>query len=117
MASVDSEVTTRLTAKHFEPLAVSPRQACLLLGVGITRLYQLIGNGELESYLDGRSRRITMESIRRRVTQLLAGAGVPSAATKTIPQPRKRGRPRKAESDVARRLDELTGASLNKLQP
>ena len=71
---------------QFEPLAVSPRQACLLLGVGITRLYELIGNGELESYRDGRARRITMQSIRRRVERLLAAAGA---------SPRRRGRPLK----------------------
>ena len=72
------------TARLPEPLAVSPRHACLLLGIGTTRLYQLIGNGELESYRDGRARRITMQSIRRRVERLLAAAS-----------PRRRGRPPK----------------------
>ena len=71
---------------QFEPLAVSPRQACLLLGVGITRLYELIGNSELESYRDGRARRITMQSIRRRVERLRAAADA---------SPRRRGRPPK----------------------
>ena len=37
----------RTVSEHLEPLAVSPRQACFLLGVGNTRLYQLIGDGEL----------------------------------------------------------------------
>jgi len=96
MTSIHPGVTGRGAPENFEPLAVSPRQARLLLGVGTTRLYQLIGNGELESYLDGRSRRITMESIRRRITQLLAAAG---AACETIPQPRKRGRPRKITAE------------------
>jgi excisionase family DNA binding protein len=66
MRSIHPGVTGR-GDNQFEPLAVSPRQACLLLGVGITRLYELIGNGELESYQDGRARRITMQSIRRRI--------------------------------------------------
>ena len=48
----------------FEPLAVAPRTACLLLSVGNTRLYQLIRTGELVSYCEGRARRITMASIR-----------------------------------------------------
>src|SRR6516225_3984719 len=74
------------TARLPEPLAVSPRHACLLLGIGTTRLYQLIGNGELESYRDGRARRITMQSIRRRVERLLAAADA---------SPRRRGRPLK----------------------
>jgi excisionase family DNA binding protein len=55
---------------HLEPLAVSPRQACALLGIGNTRLYQLIGAGELETYNEGRARRITMHSIRARVARL-----------------------------------------------
>jgi excisionase family DNA binding protein len=74
--------------KHqLEPLAVSPRQACLLLGIGNTRLYQLIGNGELIAYKEGRARRITMSSIRARVARLADGS--------EAPQPRRRGRPRK----------------------
>lgn len=46
-----------------EPLAVSPRQAYLLLGIGNTRLYQLIGDSEVEAYHKGRARRITMRSV------------------------------------------------------
>jgi hypothetical protein len=54
----------------FEPLAVSPSQACLLLNIGNTRLYQLLGAGELISYNEGRARRITMASIQARVARL-----------------------------------------------
>ena len=56
--------------RPIEPLAVSPRQACLLLGVGNTRLYELIRDCELVSYHEGRARRITMASIRARIAQL-----------------------------------------------
>jgi excisionase family DNA binding protein len=59
---------------EIEPLAVSPRQACRLLGCGLTRLYELIGAGQLESYLDGRSRRITTRSIKARIERLLASS-------------------------------------------
>jgi excisionase family DNA binding protein len=83
--------TGRTVGADLEPLAVSPRQACLLLSVGNTRLYQLIGNGELVAYRDGRSRRVTMQSIRARVARLAAGA---SDATQAAPR-RGRGRPRK----------------------
>jgi|GEM_PF-1787047 len=93
MRSIHSGVAGRAD-NQLEPLAVSPRQACLLLGVGNTRLYQLIGNGELQSYLDGRARRITMESIRRRVARLLAAAGAPGADIEAASL-RRRGRPRK----------------------
>jgi excisionase family DNA binding protein len=78
MAFPYSEVTGRTFSSGVEPLAVSPRQACILLGIGNTRLYQLIGNHELESYTEGRARRITMESIRRRVAGLLVDANAPS---------------------------------------
>jgi excisionase family DNA binding protein len=81
MATISPEVTGRA----LEPLAVSPRQACLLLGVGNTRLYQLIGAGELEAYHEGRARRITMRSIRERVARL-------AATTDDEPTPRQRGR-------------------------
>jgi excisionase family DNA binding protein len=75
------------SGNNLEPLAVSPRHACLLLGVGNTRLYQLIGNGELIAYKEGRARRITISSIRARVARLADGS--------EAPQPRRRGRPRK----------------------
>ncbi len=73
-----------------EPLAVSPREACLLLGIKNTRFYALLAAGELESYKDGRMRRVTMKSIRARIGRLLATPG----ATGTGPR-RGRGRPRK----------------------
>lgn len=91
-------VPGRTVGADLEPLAVSPRQACLLLSVGTTRLYQLIGNGELVAYRDGRSRRVTMQSIRARVARLAAG---PSDATQATP-PRRRGRPRKTPASEAR---------------
>jgi excisionase family DNA binding protein len=68
VASVHPEVTGS------KPLAVTPRQACVLLSIGNTRLYHLISNGELETYREGRARRITMESIERRVAHLLVEA-------------------------------------------
>jgi excisionase family DNA binding protein len=82
---------------HLEPLAVSPRQACVLLNVGNTKLYQLLGSGELESYLDGGARRIPMDSIRRRITMLLASASATGAATEYTPQSRRPNQ--KAEHD------------------
>jgi excisionase family DNA binding protein len=77
--------------QSLEPLAVSPRQACMLLGVGNTRLYKLIRDGELVTYHEGRARRITMESIRARVARLADGGD-------KQPQPRRRGRPPKHPS-------------------
>ena len=47
-----------------EPLAVSPRQTGQLLNIGQTRVWQLIKGGELETYKEGRSTKVTMRSIR-----------------------------------------------------
>ncbi len=52
-------------------LVVSPRRARHLLDTGNPRLYELLATGELESYLDGRSRKITLESIHRYVQRRL----------------------------------------------
>jgi hypothetical protein len=57
-----------------ERLLVRPRRACHLLDCGITRLYELLNRGELESFLDGRSRKITVESIQRYIAKRLAAA-------------------------------------------
>jgi hypothetical protein len=52
MATAHPGVTGRRPGDRdrlIEPLAVPPRQACLLLGIGNTRLYELIHDGELVS--------------------------------------------------------------------
>jgi hypothetical protein len=51
-------------------LVVSPRRAMRMLDCGRTRLYQLIKR-ELDSYNDGRSRKITVESIHRYIARRL----------------------------------------------
>ena len=49
---------------HDEPLVVSPRRARLMLDCSNTRLYELIAARELDTYKDGKSRKITVASIR-----------------------------------------------------
>jgi excisionase family DNA binding protein len=49
---------------HDEALVVSPRRARQLLDCGNTRLYELLAARELESYKDGKSRKITTASIK-----------------------------------------------------
>jgi hypothetical protein len=58
----------------YERLVVSPRRARHMLDIGNTRLYELLNNQELESYLDGRARKITVASIRQYITRRL-GSG------------------------------------------
>jgi hypothetical protein len=59
----------------YERLVVSPRRAMHMLDCGNTRLYELIKSKELDSYLDGRARKITVASIRALVERRLALAG------------------------------------------
>jgi hypothetical protein len=73
------------------PLVVKPREARCMLACGNTRLYELLAAKELDSFLDGRSRKITVESIRRYIARRLATAVGPPKDT----EPRRRGRPRK----------------------
>ena len=54
------------------PLVASPNQAMKALLVSRSTLYALINDGELESYTEGRSRRITVESINAYVKRRLA---------------------------------------------
>jgi hypothetical protein len=75
-----------------EPLIVKPKIAWKLLGCSNTRGYELLAAGELDSFLDGRSRKITMESIRRYVARRL----VPTEDASIDPQTRRRGGPRKS---------------------
>ncbi len=56
--------------QHAElPLAVKPKKACQLLDCGNTRLYALLARRELVSFKDGKSRKITVESIRNYITR------------------------------------------------
>src|SRR5262249_44851395 len=99
MRALDPGVTGRkpATTNPLEPLAVSPREACRLLNVGNTYLYDLLNNDELESYWEGRSRKITMQSIRaRQERQLAAARGAVGTAG-----PSRRGRPRKVQANEA----------------
>jgi hypothetical protein len=87
-------------------LVIRPKVAFKLLGVANTYGYKLIGDGELESYLEGRARLITVRSVFRLIARrLAANISAPSQSpipppTKTSPLPlstskRPRGRPRK----------------------
>jgi excisionase family DNA binding protein len=51
-------------------LLVSPREAAALLGIGHSKLYLLLQNGELDSLKIGSCRRIPMSSIEALVKRL-----------------------------------------------
>jgi hypothetical protein len=54
-----------------ERLVVRPKVACQMLDIGVTRLYELIASGELETFKDGTARKITTSSIRSYVQRQL----------------------------------------------
>jgi hypothetical protein len=76
-----------------EPLVVKPKIAWRMLACSNTRGYELIAVGELDSFLDGRSRKITVESIRRYIARRLAPT---ENSMSTDAQPRPHGRPPKS---------------------
>jgi hypothetical protein len=53
-------------------LVVKPKVAWKMLACSNTRGYELIAARELDSFLDGRSRKITIESIHRYIARRLA---------------------------------------------
>ena len=65
-----ANLTTELPDQLVEPLVVKPKTARHLLSVGTTRLYEILP--DLVSYRDGRSRLITMDSIRAYVARRIA---------------------------------------------
>jgi excisionase family DNA binding protein len=64
----------RADGTEIEPLVVKPKIAWKMLGCGNTRGYELLAAGELESYKDGRSRKITVASIKAFVARQVAAA-------------------------------------------
>ena len=60
-----------------ESLIVKPRDACKMLSCSRKRLYQMLAHGDLESFKDGRSRKITVNSIKRHIASRLASGRSP----------------------------------------
>jgi hypothetical protein len=54
------------------PLVASPNETMVTLNIGRAKLYELINLGELESYLEGHSRKILWGSIRSYIQRRLA---------------------------------------------
>ncbi|MEZ5695299.1 MAG: helix-turn-helix domain-containing protein [Sphingomonadaceae bacterium] len=53
--------------QHVEPLCVKVNDAARMIGVGRTKLYELISSGEIETIKIGKATRITTESLHRLV--------------------------------------------------
>jgi hypothetical protein len=95
---------------------IRPKVAFTLLGVGHTHGYELVNAGELETYLEGRARLITVRSVFFLIARRLA-ANIPAASQLPVPPPKKtsplpptrtlsppkrpRGRPRQRKTERA----------------
>jgi len=58
---------------HEEPLIVKPREACKMLSCSHKKLYQLLADGELQSFRMGSSRKVVVDSIRQLIARGIAG--------------------------------------------
>jgi excisionase family DNA binding protein len=65
-------ITQLQSADNDGPLVASPNQAMKRLQISRSTLYALLNAGDLESYTEGRSRRITVRSINSYVERRLA---------------------------------------------
>lgn len=57
-----------------KPIAIPPKPAFDMIGVGVTKGYELINSGELETFKIGRATRITVSSIEAYVERRLNSA-------------------------------------------
>ena len=68
-----------------EPIAFTPREACEVLRCGRTKLYKLLGTGELRAVRLGRNTLILREDLERFVRQLTPAALSSSSQTRSKP--------------------------------
>lgn len=54
-----------------EPLVVSPKRGCQMLDCSMTRFYELLNSGQIESYREGKSRKAIVASIKAHIARRL----------------------------------------------
>ncbi|HEX7823023.1 MAG TPA: hypothetical protein VF463_20680 [Sphingobium sp.] len=70
-----------------EPICVSVKVACDMVGIGMTRMYELIGSGEVSTIKIGRRRLVHIQSLRDLVAGVppKEGLAVPKRPPKQLP--------------------------------
>jgi hypothetical protein len=63
---------TNLHPDQTEILVLPAKKAAPSIGVGMTRLYELINAGEIESYTDGKARKVVVASLKAYVERQIA---------------------------------------------
>jgi hypothetical protein len=69
---------------HNEPLVVSPKRACQMLDCSMTRLYELLNSGQIQSYREGKSRKAIVASIKAHIVRQLELEGKKEPARWTM---------------------------------
>jgi hypothetical protein len=64
----------KMLADDEDRIAVGTARACYMLDCGESHLRKLIVSGDLETFLDGSRRRVTVESIRRYIERQIAAS-------------------------------------------
>jgi excisionase family DNA binding protein len=72
----DVQMSCAVSIAFEAPLVASPNQAMRAIQVSRKKLYELINTGELKSYKEGKSRRITIKSINDYIERRLAAEAV-----------------------------------------
>ncbi|MGD9472053.1 MAG: helix-turn-helix domain-containing protein [Novosphingobium sp.] len=68
-----------ITPYQIEPICVKVNEAARMIGVGRTKLYELIAAGEVDVVKLGNSTRVTTESLRELIKrQYMSGQGRPA---------------------------------------
>ena len=101
-------------------IAVPPREASRLLSLSLSKIYQLLRAGELDSYSDGKARRVIVASIYAYIERRLAagaGAGVRGSTPGRLAVASKRRRrvdktQRPSTGDAGPKLERLSGLEL-----
>jgi hypothetical protein len=54
-----------------DPLVVSPKRGCQMLDCSMTRFYELLNSGQIQSYREGKSRKAIVASIKAHIAHQL----------------------------------------------
>lgn len=77
---VTAEATAAVFAHHGDKLLYRAREAATMLGLGESKMWELLARGEIHSVKIGRARRIPREAIEDYVRRLGEGGGDAPAA-------------------------------------
>src|SRR5690242_1103817 len=95
---------------HVEPLAIKASKACEILDCSTVHLWKLMSEGELEHFLDGRFRKVTMASLKAYIARRQKAPVPPltPAMARALANGRKKGREITSRARAKRQKTERT---------